>query len=54
METSDLTTHNFNTISQSAKWWISMKGHRNIPFARQTAELIRYPRKIYPDFDKKT
>jgi len=53
MEKSDLITRNYNTISQSAKWLILMKGHTNIPFARQTAELIKYPEKYIPDFNNK-
>ncbi len=30
-----------------------MKAHTNIPFARQTAELIEYPEKYNPDFSNK-
>jgi hypothetical protein len=53
MEQINLTTHNFNTISPSAKSLLLMKGHTNIPFARQTAELIEYPEKYNPDFSNK-
>jgi O-methyltransferase involved in polyketide biosynthesis len=53
MEKSSLTPRNYNTISQSAEWLILMKGHTNIPFARQTAELIKYPEKYIPDFNNK-
>jgi O-methyltransferase involved in polyketide biosynthesis len=44
---------NFNTISPSAKSLLLMKGHTNIPFARQTAELLMSPEKFIPDFDRK-
>ena len=30
-----------------------MKGHTNIPYARQTAELLLYPNKFIPYFDNK-
>jgi O-methyltransferase involved in polyketide biosynthesis len=30
-----------------------MKGHTNIPFARQTAELIEHPKKYIPDFNNR-
>ncbi len=49
----NLANRNFNTISPSAKSLVLMKGYTNIPFARQTAELIRYPEKYNPDFSKK-
>jgi len=44
---------NYNTISPSAKSLLLMKGYTNIPFARQTAELIKYPEKYNPDFRNK-
>ena len=44
---------NYNTISPSAKSLLLMKGHTNIPFARQTAELIVHPDKFNPDFNNK-
>jgi len=50
MEQINLTNRNFNTISPSAKSLLLMKGHTNIPFARQTAELIEYPEKYNLDF----
>src|SRR4051794_26847107 len=43
---------NFNTISPSAKWILLMKGYTNIPFARRAAELIQYPEKFVPDYEK--
>jgi O-methyltransferase involved in polyketide biosynthesis len=50
MEENDLIHQNFNTISPSAKWLLYMKGHTAIPFARQTAELMKYPEKFVPDY----
>ena len=50
MEQTNLNNRNFNTISPSAKSILLMKGHTNIPFARQTAELLLYPEKYIPDF----
>ena len=43
------STRNFNSISPSAKSLLLLKGHTNIPFARQTAELLMYPEKYVPD-----
>jgi hypothetical protein len=51
MEQIKLPDRNFSTISPSAKWIILMKGHTDIPIARQTAELIDYPKKYIPNFD---
>jgi O-methyltransferase involved in polyketide biosynthesis len=48
-----MSTRNFNTISPSAKSLLLLKGHTNIPFARQTAELLIHPEKYTPDFDNK-
>src|SRR5271157_640241 len=53
MEQRNSATRNFNSISPSAKSLLLMKGHTNIPFARQTAELLEYPDKFNPDYDKK-
>jgi len=53
MDQTKPTYHNFNTISPSAKSLLLMKGNTNIPFARQTAELLQYPEKYTPDFDQK-
>jgi O-methyltransferase involved in polyketide biosynthesis len=47
----DLAGRDFNTISPSAKSLLLMKGHTNIPFAKQTAELVMYPEKYTPDFN---
>jgi O-methyltransferase involved in polyketide biosynthesis len=47
------TMRDFSTISPSAKSLLLMKGYTNIPYARQTAELLQYPEKYTPDFDKK-
>lgn len=43
----------FSTISPSARSLLLMKGYTNIPYARQTAELLIYPQKYTPDFDNK-
>lgn len=52
-EKQNLTNRNFTTISPSAKSLLLMKGCTNIPFARQTAELIKLPERYNPDYDKK-
>jgi O-methyltransferase involved in polyketide biosynthesis len=52
MQENTPSERDYNTISPSAKWVLLMKGHTNIPFARQTAELIEYPEKFNPDFTK--
>jgi O-methyltransferase involved in polyketide biosynthesis len=44
---------NFSSISPSAKWMILWKGHTNIPFARETAEMLEYPNKYIPDLTRK-
>ncbi|MDD5361197.1 MAG: class I SAM-dependent methyltransferase [Ignavibacteria bacterium] len=49
----NFANRNFSTISLSAKWLLLMKGHTDIPYARHTAELIQYPEKFIPDFDKR-
>lgn len=43
----------FSSISPSAKWMILWKGHTNIPFAREVAELLEYPNTYIPDFKKR-
>jgi O-methyltransferase involved in polyketide biosynthesis len=52
MHNSSTADRNYNTISPSAKWVLLMKAHSTIPFAKQTAELISYPEKFNPDFEK--
>jgi len=47
------TIRDFNTISPSAKSLLLMKGYTNIPYALQTAELLKYPEKYTPDFENK-
>jgi O-methyltransferase involved in polyketide biosynthesis len=47
------TPRNFNTISPSAKSLMFMKGYTSIPFARQTAELLKKPEKFIPDVENK-
>lgn len=46
-----MNNRNFNTISPSAKSILLLKGHTNLPFAKQTAELVNYPDEFTPDFD---
>jgi len=41
---------NFTSISPSAKWMILYKGHTNIPFAKEVAEILEFPNKYLPDF----
>jgi O-methyltransferase involved in polyketide biosynthesis len=53
MEDKDVTNRNFSTISPSAKWLLYMKGHTGIPFARETAGLMKYPEKFVPDFNRR-
>jgi hypothetical protein len=43
----------FSSVSPSAKWMILCKGHTNIPYAREVAELLEYPNKYVPDFKKR-
>jgi len=52
MHQNDTSNRNFNTISPSAKTLLLMKGHTDIPYARQTAEIIQYPENFIPDFSK--
>ena len=52
MEQEEFSHRNFNTISPSAKWLLYMKGHTSIPYARQTAELMKYPDKFVPDYSR--
>jgi O-methyltransferase involved in polyketide biosynthesis len=48
-----IADRNFSSISPSAESLLLMKGHTNIPFARQTAELIKFPDKYSPEFDNR-
>lgn len=43
----------FSTISPSARSLLIMKGHTDIPYARQTAELITLPAFFTPDFNRR-
>lgn len=45
-----MENRNYSTISPSAKALLLLKGYTKIPFARQVAELIKYPEKYEPDF----
>lgn len=49
----NVTYREFSSISPSAKSLLLMKGHTNIPFARQTAELIIHPEYYKPDFENR-
>ncbi len=49
----NISGRNFATISPSAKLLLLLKGYTNIPFARQTAELLVYPEKFIPEFRDK-
>jgi len=40
----------FSTISPSARSIILMKGHTDIPYAREAAELVTLPEAFIPDF----
>jgi O-methyltransferase involved in polyketide biosynthesis len=53
MEGNTMTNRNFNSISPSAKSLLLLKGHTNIPYARQTAELLLSPHKYTPDFSNR-
>jgi len=46
-----ITDRDFSSISPSARWLILLKGFTSIPFARQVAELLEYPKKYIPDFE---
>jgi O-methyltransferase involved in polyketide biosynthesis len=46
-------TRDFTSVSPSAKWMILLKGHTNIPFAREVAEWLEFPAKYVPDFKKR-
>lgn len=41
----------FSSVSPSAKMLLMMKGHTNIPYAREAAELISRPEEFIPDFN---
>ena len=53
MELKNQTNRNFNTISPSARSLLLLKGYTNIPYARQTAELLLSPHKYTPDFNNR-
>ena len=48
------TTHNFSTISPSARALLLLKGNTNIPYALQAAELISLPDKYIPGYADKS
>jgi O-methyltransferase involved in polyketide biosynthesis len=49
----EFNDRNFESISPSAKRLILMKGYSDLPFARETAELLMHPEPFVPDFSKK-
>jgi len=52
MESEKLSKRNYNTISPSARSLLFMKGYTDIPFARRAAELMLFPEKYEPDFER--
>jgi O-methyltransferase involved in polyketide biosynthesis len=48
-----IINRDFSSVSPSAKWMLLLKGYTNIPFAREVAELLEYPKKYIPDFKKR-
>lgn len=48
-----ISGRDFSSISPSAKWLIAMKGHTDIPFAKEAATLLKYPDEFVPDFKKR-
>lgn len=49
---SEQSARDFSTISPSARSLILLKGYTNIPYARQTAELLSKPESYVPDYSK--
>ncbi len=47
-----MTYRDFSSVSPSAKGLLLMKRYTNIPFAKEMAELMEYPDKYIPDFEK--
>ena len=45
------SARDFSTISPSAKWILMMKGHTDIPFAKQAAEIV--DEKFKPDMESR-
>ena len=52
MKQFNFTSRNYSTISPSAVSLLLMKGYTHIPFARRAAELLLYPEKYVPDYEK--
>jgi len=48
-----ISNRDFSSVSPSARWMILWKGHTNIPYAKEVAELLEYPNKYIPDFKKR-
>ena len=51
--TTETEQRNYDSISPSAKTLLLLKGHTDIPFAEQAAELISLPGKYAPDFESR-
>jgi O-methyltransferase involved in polyketide biosynthesis len=52
-EQENITNRSFSSISPSAKSLLLLKGQTNIPFAKETAELLVFPEKYEPDLQSK-
>lgn len=53
MNNQDQDNRDYTSISPSAKVLLLMKGHTDIPFARQAAGIVSRPETFTPDFTKK-
>lgn len=53
MENPKNDNRNYTTISPTAKVLLLMKGHTDIPFAREAAGIISRPETFLPDFTRK-
>jgi O-methyltransferase involved in polyketide biosynthesis len=53
MENKKNDNRNYTTISPTAKVLLLMKGHTDIPFAREAAGIISRPETFLPDFTRK-
>jgi hypothetical protein len=49
----EIKSRDFSSISPSARDLLFLKGYTNIPYARQTAELLSHPEKFVVDYDNK-
>lgn len=51
MENSNTPNRDYNSISPSARAILLMKGHTDIPYAKEVASLIMHPDTYTPDFN---